>query len=390
MKAKYAYLDYASTTPIDPKVLGSMLPYLKSKYGNPSSLHSLGRTSKDAVEKSRAIIAGLIDAKPKEIIFTSGGTESDNLAIIGLAHAYKEKGKHIIVSAIEHKAVLDACKKLEREGFRVTYLKVNKSGLVSIDHLRKSITRDTILISIMYANNEIGAIQPIKKISKMIKDQPGTNTIFHCDSCQAAGALPINVKDLGVDAMTISASKIYGPKGIGCLYLNEKIFVEPIIVGGGQEKNLRSGTENVASIVGFSEALIIAEKKRFSENKRLTKLRDYFFSQIRKEIPGVLLNGGIANRLPNNINISIPGVEGESLILMLDKYGVYCSTGSACSSQDLNPSHVLVEIGIPLGLAHCSVRFTLGRYTTRQNINYAVSILKKSVAKIRSITSIQQ
>jgi cysteine desulfurase len=389
MKAKYAYLDYASTTPIDPKVLDSMLSYLKSKYGNPSSLHNLGRISKDAIEKSREAIARLISAKPKEIIFTSGGTESDNLAIIGLAHAYKEKGRHIIVSAIEHKAVLDACKKLEKEGFRVTYLKVKKNGLVSIGHLRKSIEHDTILISIMHANNEIGTIQPIKKISKIIKKQIGSNPIFHCDSCQATGALSIDVKELGVDAMTISASKIYGPKGMGCLYLNEKFSVEPIIVGGGQEKNLRSGTENVASIVGFSEALIIAEKKRFSENKRLTKLRDYFFSQIRKEIPRVLLNGGITNRLPNNINISIPGVEGESLILMLDKYGIYCSTGSACSSQDLNPSHVLVEIGLPLELAHCSVRFTLGRYTTRQNINYAVSVLKKSVAKIRSITSIR-
>lgn len=386
---KRIYLDNASTTPIDPGVLSIMLPFLKEKYGNPSSLHLEGRIAKNAIEKSREKIASIIKSEKDEIIFTSGGTESDNLAIMGIAHAYKNKGKHIIVSGIEHKAILEACKKLEKENFNITYLDVDKNGIVSLNHLKKSIRKDTILVSVMYANNEIGTIQPIKKISKIIKESKISNPIFHCDACQAVGALPVDVKELGVDSLTISSSKIYGPKGIGCLYLNKKYLIDPILVGGGQERGIRSGTENTAYIVGFSEALMISEKKRSLEAKRLTQLRDYFLSKIIKKIKGVSLNGGRKNRLPNNINISIRAVEGESLLLLLDEKGVSCSTGSACSSSDLKPSYVLMNIDVPLSLAHRSIRFTLGRYTQKNDIDCVVKILSESVQKIRNISSIK-
>jgi len=385
-KVPRIYLDNASTTPIEPKVLDAMLPYLKEKYGNPSSLHFEGRIAKSAIEKSREKIAQIINSEKEEIIFTSGGTESDNLAILGIARANANKGKHIIVSSIEHKAVLDSYKKLEKEGFSVTYLDVNKNGIVSLDHLKSSLKPDTILVSVMYANNEIGTIQPIKKISKIIKDSKTSNPIFHSDACQAVGALLIDIKELGVDALTISSSKIYGPKGVGCLYLNKEIKIEPIIFGGGQENGIRSGTENVASIVGFSEALSISEKKRISENKRLTKLRDYFLSKIIKEIKDISLNGDKKNRLPNNINISIQKVEGESLLLLLDECGISCSTGSACSSNNLKPSHVLTKIGVSRELAHCSIRFTLGRYTKKADLDYTVNILSKCVDKIRKMS----
>ena len=389
MNKKRVYLDNASTTQIDQKVLDTMLPYLKEKFGNPSSLHFEGRIAKKAIEESREKIATIIGAEKKEIFFTSGGTESDNLAILGLARANKNKGKHIIVSSIEHKAVLDSCKQLEKEGFEITYLSVDKNGIVSLNELKKSIKIDTILVSIMYANNEIGTIESIKKISKIIKESKVSDLVFHCDACQAVGILPIKVKDLGVDAMTVSSSKIYGPKGVGCLYLNKNCSIEPIIYGGGQEGGIRSGTENVASIVGFSEALKISEKKRISENKRLVSLRDYFLSKIVKEIKGVTINGSIKERLPNNINISIYGVEGESLLLLLDNKGISCSTGSACSSMDLKPSYVLIQIGVPLELAHCSIRFSLGRYTKKSDIDYTVKVLIESVKKIRSISSIK-
>ena len=383
------YLDNASTTQVDPKVLKEMLPYLGDNYGYPSSLHRLGRISKNAIERSRKIVADGLDVEPSEVIFTSGGTEADNLAILGLAHAHKHKGKHIIVSSIEHKAVLDSCKKLEAEGFSVMYLPVDKNGFVSSAELDKTLRRDTILVSVMYANNEIGTIQPIKQIAKILKSRTDCSPIFHTDACQAVGALSVNVKNLGVDAMTISASKIYGPKGVGVLYINKKYTVEPLMLGGGQERGLRSGTENVAGIVGLATAFQISENKRISESERLAKLRDYFLKEIKKNIKGVTVNGGMKNRLPNNINISIQGVEGEALLLLLDNKGVYCSTGSACSSFDLNPSHVLVNIGLPLELAHSSVRFTLGRYTKKTDIDYAIKVLVPSVERIRSLTSVR-
>jgi len=386
---KRIYLDNASTTPIDVKVLSAMLPYLKEIVGNPSSLHYEGRLAKSAIEKSRAKIAEIIGTKPNEIIFTSGGTESDNLAILGIARANQSNGKHIIVSCIEHKAILNSCKKLEKEGFEITYIDVDSNGLISLEQLESSIKPTTILVSVMYANNEIGTIQPINQIAKIIKDSKISTPIFHSDACQAAGSLPININDLGVDALTISSSKIYGPKGIGCLYINNKYQIEPITFGGDQERRIRPGTENVAAIVGLAEALSIAETKRQSENIRLQKLRDYFLSKILKNINDVSINGGMNNRLPNNINVSIRGVEGESLVLLLDNQGVACSTGSACSSADLNPSHVLMQIGTPLELAHCSVRFTLGRYTSKKDIDNTINILTECVKKIRSMSSIK-
>ncbi|MEI6297020.1 MAG: cysteine desulfurase family protein [bacterium] len=383
------YLDHASTTPIDPNVLEVMFNFQKENYGNPSSLHSIGRIAKKAIEKSREKIALILGTEKDEIVFTSGGTEADNLAIIGIANAYKNKGKHIIVSKIEHKAVLKACRKLEKENFEVTYLDVDKNGIVSLRHLKKSIRPDTILVSIMYANNEIGTIQPIKKIAKILKESKIYNPIFHTDACQAVGALSVNVKELGVDAMTISSSKIYGPKGVGCLYLSRKYSIEPMIVGGGQEGGIRSGTENVSSIVGFAEALAVSDDKRNKETERLIALRDYFWSRIKTGVRGVCLNGSIKNRLPNNLNISISDVEGESLLLYLDDKGIYCSTGSACSSSDLAPSHVLTTIGVPLALAHCSIRFTLGRYTRKSDIDYAMKILPKCVEKIRDMSLVR-
>lgn len=386
---KNVYLDNASTTQTDKKVLDEMTPYFRDNYGNPSSLHHLGRINKDIVDRSRAVVAKYLDVTPPEIIFTSGGTESDNLAITGLAHAYKHKGKHIIVSSIEHKAILDPCKRLEEEGFSVTYIQPNRQGFVSALEISKHLRSDTILVSIMYANNEIGTIQPIKQIAKMLKKRTDCSPIFHTDACQSTGALSINIKELGVDALTLSASKIYGPKGIGVLYLNKKYTVEPILLGGGQERGLRSGTENVANIIGLAKALEIAESKRIKESERLTVLRDYFLEKIHKNIKGVVVNGSMKNRLPNNINISIKGVEGEALLLLLDDKGVYCSTGSACSSFDLDPSHVLVKIGLPLELAHCSVRFTLGRYTTKSDVDYAIKVLIDSVERIRNLTSLR-
>jgi len=387
-KLRKIYLDHASTTPVDQNVLALMLPYLQDRYGNPSSLHYEGRAARSAVEMSRKKIAEIIGAEEDEIIFTSGGTEADNLAILGLARANQDNGKHIIVSGIEHKAILDACKKLEKEGFEITYLDVDKSGLVSLNHLKSSLRADTILVSVMYANNEIGSIQKIKKISEIIKESKICRPIFHTDACQAAGALPINTQELGVDAITISGSKIYGPKGSGCLYVNKKYGIEPIAAGGGQERGFRSGTENVAGIVGLAKALSISENKRVAEGKRLTGLRDYFLAEILKIIDGVTVNGGKKNRLPNNINISIKGVEGESLLLYLDEKGIFVSTGSACSSADLNPSHVLLKIGTPLAMAHCSIRFTLGRRTKRGDIDYTVKVLREGVEKLRKISSI--
>lgn len=386
---KRIYLDNASTTPIDAKVLSAMLPYLKDTVGNPSSLHYEGRLAKSAIEKSRDEIAEIVGAKTNEIIFTSGGTESDNLAILGIARANQNKGKHIIVSCIEHKAILNSCKKLEAEGFEITYIDVNSNGLVSLEQLQSSIKPTTILVSVMYANNEIGTIQPISQIAKIIKDSIVSTPVFHSDACQAAGSLLIDINKLGVDALTISSSKIYGPKGIGCLYISDKCRIEPITFGGDQERHIRPGTENVAAIVGFTEALSIAEDKRQPENLRLQKLRDYFLSKILKNINDVSVNGGMDNRLPNNINVSIKGVEGESLVLLLDNEGVACSTGSACSSSDLNPSHVLTQIGTPLELAHCSVRFTLGRYTGEKDIDNTITILAECVKKIRSLSSIK-
>jgi len=384
------YLDYAATTYIDPIVLDKMLPFLKGNFGNPSSLYSIGRQAKMGIEYARVSVAKILGASSQEVIFTGSGTESDNLAIFGVAKFYQNKGKHIIVSKIEHKAVLEAAKKLEKEGFEIIYLDVDSKGLVNLLELKKSLRSDTILVSVMYANNEIGTIQPIAKISEIIREFRKENLLplFHTDACQAAGALTLNVKKLGVDLLTINGSKIYGPKGVGCLYKAKDIKLDPIIVGGGQENNLRAGTENVALIAGFGEALKLAEKLRLRESRRLKKLRDYLIKRILKIIPHSQLNGHPEKRLSNNINISIASIEGEALVLMLDKYGVFASTGSACASHDLNPSHVLLAMGLAPELAHGSLRLTLGRKTTKMDLDYVMKILPEIIYKLRKISSI--
>ena len=397
---KTIYLDYAATTYIDTGIFKKIAPYLKKNFGNPSSLYLIGRQAKAAIESARAGVAKILGVDSREIIFTGSGTESDNLAIFGVAKAYSNKGKHIIVSKIEHKAVLESAKKLEKEGFKITYLGVDSKGLVDLAELKKSLRPDTILVSIMYANNEIGTIQPISEISEIISNFKKTKSyklkaksltaalpLFHTDACQAAGALTLSVKKLGVDLLTINGSKIYGPKGVGCLYKARDIKLEPLIVGGDQENNLRAGTENVALIVGFGEALKLAEKLKNKENKRLVNLRDYFIKNILKLIPHSRLNGHMTKRLPNNINISFDGIEGESLVLMLDKYGISASTGSACTSSDLAPSHVLLATGLAPELAHGSLRLTLGRKTTKKDLNFVLKILPEIVYKLRKISS---
>ncbi len=384
------YLDYAATTYIDPRVLQKMKPYLTNVFGNASSLYLLGRESKVAIEKARQDVARILNAVPKEIIFTGSGTESDNMAILGIARAYKNEGNHIIVSKVEHKAVIESAKKLEKEGFRVTYLNVDSNGFVKLNEFKKALNKKTILVSIMYANNEVGTIQPIKKISQIIKKFRGEKLLpaFHSDACQAAGAFSLKINEFGVDLLTLNGSKIYGPKGVGCLYVNKNYKIEPLIVGGSQERGLRAGTENQALIVGFSEALKLAEKLRKKESERLKKLRDYFIKRVLQTIPRSRLNGHPKNRLPNNINLSFAGVEGESLILMLDQYGIFASTGSACTSHDLSPSHVLMAIGLSEELAHGSLRISLGRKTTKKDLDYVVKVLPSIIENLRKMSAI--
>ncbi len=388
---KNIYLDYAATTYIDSEVLQKMKPYLTSAYGNASSLYSLGREAKAAIEKARDDIAKILGVLPSKIIFTGSGTESDNLAIFGIAQAYRDYGNHVIISKIEHKAVLESAKKLEKQGFKVTYLNVDSQGSVKLAEFKKALSKKTILVSIMYANNEIGTIQTIKEISWIIKRFRKNNLLpaFHTDACQAAGALSLKIKDLGVDLLTLNGSKIYGPKGSGCLYVNKDYKIEPLIVGGSQEMGLRAGTENTALIVGFSEALKLAEKLRKKESQRLKNLRDYFIKKVLKIIPNARLNGHPQKRLPNNINLSFAGIEGESLVLKLDQYGISASTGSACTSTDLTPSHVLLALGMSEELASASLRLTLGRKTTEEDLDYVLKILPKIVEELRKMSAIR-
>jgi cysteine desulfurase len=381
---KEIYLDHASTTYVRPEVVQAMLPFFEQKFGNPSSLHHLGLEAKSAVDDSRNKIASILNCKSSEIIFTRGGTESINLAIKGVA-SLKGKG-HIITSTIEHPAVLNTCAWLEKKGFSVTYLEVDDDGLILIKELEKAIRNDTILISIMYANNEIGTIEPIEEIGKIAKKH---KVLFHTDACQAAGALELDVNKLGVDLMTINGSKIYGPKGMGLLYKHNNVKLEPLIHGGGQEAGLRSGTENVAGIVGLATALELAQKEKDKENKRLVELREYLIKNTLKKIFKSFLNGHPTKRLPNNVNISFLDVEGESIMLYLNEYGVYVSTGSACSSQKLQISHVLNAIGLKHDAAHGSIRFTLGKKTTKSDIDYVLKVLPSIIDSLRKISPVK-
>ena len=392
------YLDYAATTPLAPRVKEAMDPWWTENFGNAGGLYEEGRRAKEALQNSREVIAKLIGARTEEIIFTSGGTEADNLAIFGVARKLEAElpfgssasKPHIITTTFEHHAVLHPCQQLEKEGFEVSYLDVGKDGVVNPEDVRKALRPETILVSIMYANNEIGTIQPIYEIGKIIREFRAQNKsqlpYFHTDACQAAGYLDLNVNNLGVDLMSVNASKIYGPKGVGFLYKRAGVKIKPQILGGGQEGRMRSGTEAIPLVVGMAEAFKIAQKEREEESGRLIPLRDYFISEILKRIPKVVLNGHPANRLPNNINVSILDIEGEALILYLDAEGISISTGSACTSESLDPSHVILALGKPYEFAHSSMRFTLGRSTTKEDLDYVLEKLPKIVRWLRVVS----
>jgi cysteine desulfurase len=379
------YLDNHATTPIDPRVLDAMLPYFTEKFGNSASRqHQFGWEAEAGVELARKQIAELINANPKEIIFTSGATESINLALKGIALAYSEKGKHIITTQIEHKAVLDTCKRLEKWGFKVDYVQVDKYGLVDPDEIKKRITKETILVSVMFANNEIGTIEPIEEIGKICAEM---NVLFHTDAAQALGKIPIDVQEMNIDLMSMSAHKLYGPKGVGALFIKKKmpkIKIVPIIDGGGHENGLRSGTLNVPGIVGFGKACEIAKNEMKEESKRLRKLRDILQNEIMSKLDDVYLNGHPEKRLPNNLNLSFDGVESEAIMMGMKEIAV--SSGSACSSASVEKSHVLKAIGLNDDLIAGAIRFGLGRFNTEEEIDYAINRVVEVVNNLRNIS----
>ena len=377
------YMDYAATTPTDKKVIEAMLPYFADVYGNPSSLHTFGQEAKAAVEEARAGIAARLGAAPAEIVFTSGGTESDNFAIKGVAYANRKKGDHIITSAIEHPAVLETCRFLQREGFSVTYLPVDGEGLVDPSSVADAITDKTILISIMHANNEIGTIQPLAEIGALARKR---GVIFHTDAVQSFGQLPFTADELAVDLLSATAHKLYGPKGVGLLYIRRGTKIAPFIHGGGQERGRRSSTLNVPGIIGFGKAVELAGTSLAAEAARLTAMRDRFIRGLVDRLNGIRLNGHPERRLPNNINISLKTVEGEGMILSLDMLGIACSTGSACSSSSGEISHVLTAIGLPEEFSHGSLRLTLGRYTKENDIDTVLETLPQVVGRLRSLS----
>jgi len=386
---KKIYLDYAATTPVDPRVVKAMLPYFSKKFGNTMSLHSFGQEAKEVLEESRETIANFIGAKPNEIIFTGSATESNNLTLKGIALANKDRGNHIIISSIEHPCIMESAEWLESQGFEITRLKVDKYGLVDPEDVKKAIKENTILVSIMHANNEIGTIEPIEEISKIIKSQISnlkSQIYFHTDAAQSFGKIPIDVNKMNVDLLTASSHKMYGPKGAAILYIREGTKISPLLHGGGHEAGLRSSTVNVAAIVGFAEAVKICQKEMKKEAQREIKLRDKLIKGVLEKIPGSYLNGHPKKRLPNNVNFSFPGVEGESLVIQLDLLGIAASTGSACSSEKLEPSHVLLAIGLRPEQAHGSLRLSLGRWTTEKEVNYVLKVLPKVVEKLRKIS----
>ena len=383
---KKIYMDYAATTYVDPLVRKEMDRYFSDEFGNPGSFNSFGLNAKNAVSNARSRIANILGCNDNEIIFTGSGTESINLAIKGVARALKKKGNHIITQKTEHDAVLKTCEYLEEEGFEVTYLDVDRHGLIDIKNLESEIKKNTILITIMYANNEIGTIQPIKDIARIAKKY---NVLFHTDACQAASFLEIDVRKLDVDLMTLNGSKIYAPKGIGILYLKYGVPIVPIIHGGGQEFGLRSGTENVPGIIAIAKALELVQKEKNDEITRLSRLRDMLIDGLQKNIKKTILNGHPKTRLPNNVNVSILDVEGESLLMHLNEEGICTATGSACTSRDLEASHVLLAIGLPAEAAHGSIRFTLGRKTTEDDIKKVISVMPKMVETLRMISPVK-
>ena len=383
------YMDNHATTPVDPRVLDAMLPYFTEKFGNAASRnHSFGWAGEEAIEIARAQIASLIDATPKEIIFTSGATESDNLMIKGVAEMYREKGNHIITQAIEHKAVLDTCKRLEKYGYEVTYLPVQKDGRVDPEDVRKAITPKTILITIMYANNEIGSINPIQEIGKIAKEH---GIVFAVDGVQAVGKIPVDVQKDNMDLLAISAHKIYGPKGVGALYVrrrNPRVQLSAIIDGGGHERGMRSGTLNVTGIIGLGKACEIAQKEMAQEAERLRGLRDRLKAGLEAKLDEVFINGSWEHRLPNNLNMSFAYVEGESLLMGINDIAV--SSGSACTSATLEPSYVLKALGVGEDLAHTSIRFGLGRFNTTEEVDYVIDKMVQVVTKLRELSPLYE
>ncbi len=377
------YLDYNATTPCDPRVLEAMLPFFKELFANPSSLHRPGQEVRRAVEKARSAIARFLGAREDEIIFTSGGTESNNLAIRGVAQALRKKGTHLVTSSIEHHAVLNVFRALEREGFSVTYLPVDKHGVVYPEELRKALRPETILVSIMHANNETGVIEPIAELARITHEG---GAVFHTDAVQTVGKIPINVDDLGVDLLSASAHKFYGPKGIGFLYIRKGTRILPQILGGHHERGKRAGTENVPGIIGMAKALEIAEKEMGEEAHRVGMLRDRLEKELRESIPDLYIVSDQVPRLYNTSLVLVPYVEGESLLLSLDFEGIHVSSGSACTSSSLEPSHVLLAYGYPHELAHGSIRFSLGKWTREEEISKVVTVFPKVVEKLRAIS----
>jgi cysteine desulfurase len=379
------YLDHAATTPLHPAVVEAMLPYLRERFGNASSVHAWGREAREAVEAAREQVARLIGAQPDEITFTSGATESDNLAILGVAREQREaRGRdHVITSAIEHHAVLHACEALQHEGFTVTVLSVDHYGLVDPDDLRRAITPRTALVTIMYANNEVGTIEPVTEIGRLCRE---AGVLFHTDAVQAAGHIPCRVDQLYCDLLSLTAHKMYGPMGTGALYVRRGVRLRPLQYGGGHEFGRRPGTENVAGIVGLGKAAELAAAEMAAEAERQRALRDRFIAQVFEQISDVRLNGHPVKRLPNNINLSFAGVEGESLLLNLDLAGIACSTGSACSSGTTEPSHVLQALGVPYEVIRGSLRFTLGRDTTADDLDYTLETLVEVVGRLRALS----
>jgi len=380
---KVIYMDHAATTYTKPEVVKEMMPYFSEYYGNPSSIYSFSREPKKAIDIARERVSGAINADVSEIYFTGGGSEADNWAIKGIAFAHKNKGNHIITTSIEHHAVLHACEFLKKQGFEITYLPVDDNGMVRLEDLKNAITDKTILVTIMFANNEIGTIQPIKEIGKLCRER---NIIFHTDAVQAVGHIPVDVKEMNIDLLSMAAHKFYGPKGVGALYIRKGIKIDNLIHGGSQEKNRRAGTENISGIVGLGKAIDMAVKNMDDNSKKISKLRDKLIDGLLK-IPHTILNGAIGeNRLPGNVNICFKFIEGESILLLLDMNGICASSGSACTSGSLDPSHVLLAIGLPHEIAHGSLRLTLGDETTEDEVDYVLEVVPKIVQRLRDMS----
>ena len=380
------YLDHNATTPLHPRVFEAMVPYLKKQWGNPSSPYRFGSDSKAAVERARERLAEHLGCRALEIVFTSSGTESDNLAVRGVAHALRNGGNHIVTTSIEHHAVLNTCRALETEGYRVTYLKVNEDGIIDMEELAESLSPDTILVTIMHANNETGVIQPLDRISTIVKEN---GVLLHSDAVQTAGKIPLHLEELNADLVSVSGHKFYGPKGTAALYIRNGTPLIPMLTGGLHEHGLRAGTENIAGIIGLTEAMVLAINALDSESKRMHKLRDSLEQGIRLKVPRIRVNGASAARVPNTSNISFDSVDGESIVLGLDLKGICVSTGSACSTSDPEPSHVLLAMGLSAEKAQGSVRFSLGRDTQEEDIDFTIQALVETVGRLRAISSVE-